>query len=86
MKTGYVNAPNANGIGRFVPQCQRMTLKFCKSHGGSQGVREFIQSDAVEFARKNPGTVLYLKPRRHRSPVVVAEYCKPFKACISSPV
>ena len=22
----------------------------------------------------NPGTVVYLKPRRHRSPVMVAEY------------
>ena len=27
-----------------------------------------------QFAKQNPGTVVYLKPRRHRSPVLVAEY------------
>jgi large subunit ribosomal protein L43 len=76
LRTGFVNAPLSNGIGRFVQQCNRMTIKFCKSGGGSGGVREFIQNDLVDFARQNPGTVLYLKPRRHRSPVVVAEYCE----------
>ena len=30
----------------------------------------------VDFARKNPGIVVYLKPRRHRRPKIVAEYCK----------
>jgi len=74
LKSGYVAAPLANGIGRYVPQCLRMTLKFCKSKGDSKGVREFIENHAVDFARRNPGTVLYLKPRRHRSPVLVAEY------------
>lgn len=38
------------------------------------GVRQFIESDLVDFARKNPGIAIYLKPRRHRSPVLVAEY------------
>ena len=36
--------------------------------------REFIQQDVSQFAKQNPGTVVYLKPRRHRSPVLVAEY------------
>lgn len=76
IKSGYAAAPLANGIGRCVPQCQRMTLKFCFNHGGSAGVRDFIQQDLVEFARAYPGTVIYLKPRRHRSPVLVSEYCK----------
>jgi large subunit ribosomal protein L43 len=30
----------------------------------------------MEFAKTNPGTVVYLKPRRHRYPCMVAEYCK----------
>jgi large subunit ribosomal protein L43 len=51
-----------------------MTIKFCKSHGSSNGVRNFIETDMVDFARRNPGIAMYLKPRRHRSPVVVAEY------------
>eukprot|EP00088_Acartia_fossae_P021964 TRINITY_DN23292_c0_g2_i1.p1 TRINITY_DN23292_c0_g2~~TRINITY_DN23292_c0_g2_i1.p1 ORF type:complete len:197 (+),score=14.82 TRINITY_DN23292_c0_g2_i1:49-639(+) len=68
------NAPLNNGAGRFVPQLARLTIKFCKSHGSSQGVRRFIEEDIVQFAKNNPGTVIYLKPRRHRSPVLVAEY------------
>jgi len=30
----------------------------------------------MDFAKKNPGTVVYIKPRRHKAAVVVAEYCK----------
>jgi len=74
VKSGFVKAPLANGIGRYVPQCQRMTLKFCLGWGNSRGVRDFIQHDLIEFVKQNPGTVMYLKPRRHRSPVLVAEY------------
>ena len=76
LKSGYVKAPLANGLGRVVLQCQRITIKFCKSHGDSRGVREFIENDLIDFARRNPSVVTYLKPRRHRSPVLVAEYRK----------
>ena len=76
MKSGWItaNAPLRNGIGRFIPQLARLTLKFCKNDGSSAGVRQFIQQDVVQFAKQNPNCVLYLKPRRHRSPVMVAEY------------
>ncbi|XP_068626030.1 large ribosomal subunit protein mL43 [Battus philenor] len=74
LKSGFVRAPLQNGVGRYVCQLQRIVLKFCKSHGGSRGLRDFIEQDLVEFASKNPSVVVYLKPRRHRSPVVVAEY------------
>lgn len=30
----------------------------------------------VDFARSHPGVVVYVKPRRHRSPMLVAEYRK----------
>merc|ERR1712002_272408 len=73
--SGYLRAPLQNGVGRYVPQLQRITFKFCKSHGGSRGVREFIEKYIVDWARQNPATVVYLKPRRHRSPCLVAEYC-----------
>ena len=39
-------------------------------------MREFIENDLVNFAKENPGVVVYVKPRRHRAPVVVGEYCK----------
>ena len=39
-------------------------------------LREYIEEDIVQFAKENPHVALYLKPRRNRSPVIVAEYCK----------
>lgn len=74
IPSGFVKSVLQNGVGRYVCQLQRLTLKFCKSHGGSRGMREFIEQDLLEFARSNPGTVVYLKPRRHRSPTLNAEY------------
>ncbi|CAH4034377.1 39S ribosomal protein L43, mitochondrial [Pieris brassicae] len=74
MKTGFVRAPLQNGVGRYVCQLQRIVFKFCKSHGGSRGLRDFIEQDLVDFAKNNPSVVVYLKPRRHRSAVVVGEY------------
>lgn len=73
--SGFPRAVLANGLGRYICQLQRITIKFCKSHGGSRGVREFIENDLVDFAKSNPNIVVYVKPRRHRSPVFVAEYC-----------
>lgn len=59
---------------RHVCQLQRMTLKFCKYLPNSRGLREWIQDEVVDFSRQNPGVVVYLKPRRHKSPVMVCEY------------
>ncbi|XP_020297696.1 39S ribosomal protein L43, mitochondrial [Pseudomyrmex gracilis] len=74
MKSTFLRAPFGLGIGRYVCQLQRVTLKFCKNNGSSRGMRGFIEHDLVEYARENPGVVVYTKPRRHRVPVIVAEY------------
>ncbi|KAG6455859.1 39S ribosomal protein L43, mitochondrial [Manduca sexta] len=74
LPAAFVRAPLQNGVGRYVCQLQRITFKFCKSHGGSRGLRDFIEQNLVEFAKENPGVVVYMKPRRHRSPVIVGEY------------
>ncbi|KAF9416659.1 hypothetical protein HW555_006089 [Spodoptera exigua] len=65
LKPGFVRAPLQNGVGRYVCQLQRIVLKFCKSHGSSRGLRDYIEQDLVDFAKENPGVVVYLKPRRH---------------------
>ena len=85
LRRGLINAnaPLKNGLGRFIPQLMRITIKFCKESPTSQGVREFIERDIVEFAKQNPGSAIYLKPRRHRSPVIVAEYRKFYNDNIS---
>ncbi|XP_018021441.1 39S ribosomal protein L43, mitochondrial-like [Hyalella azteca] len=72
--TTIARTPHYNGIGRFTQQLQRITFKFCKSSGASKGVRDFIEKDLIHYARSNPGVVVYLKPRRHRGPVLKAEY------------
>lgn len=72
----YISTTLANGVGRYVCQLQRITFKFCKEHPSSRGIREFIENDLVDFARKNPGIVVYLQPKRHRKPKLFAEYCK----------
>merc|ERR1719232_699878 len=42
-----------------------------------------IEQDVVQFAKQNPHCVVYLKPRRHRSPVIVAEYLNGERAWMS---
>ncbi|KAK3733739.1 hypothetical protein RRG08_026854 [Elysia crispata] len=63
-----------NGMGRYVCQLQRITFRFCKSHPGSRHMRDFIENHMLDFTQKNPGVVVYLQPRRHRPPSIVAEF------------
>jgi len=74
MKSGFPRAPLQNGLGRYVCQLQRVTLKYCKENGSSRGMRDFIEKGLVDFAKENPGVVVYVKPRRHRTAVMVGEY------------
>ncbi|XKL59893.1 hypothetical protein PGB90_000909 [Kerria lacca] len=74
IPSGFPRLPLKNGIGRVVCQLKRITIKFCKSSGSSQGVRNFIELDLLDFTNNNPEVVIYLKPRRHHSPVVISEY------------
>lgn len=41
--------------------------------------RDFLETDLIDFAKVNPGIVVYVKPRRHRGPVMVAEYRQYFR-------
>ncbi|XP_017889600.1 39S ribosomal protein L43, mitochondrial [Ceratina calcarata] len=74
LKCGHLRVPFALGVGRYVCQLQRVTLKFCKNRGDSLGIRHFLEYDLINYAKENPGVVVYVKPRRHRSPVIKAEY------------
>lgn len=38
--------------------------------------REFIEEGVVDYAKKNPSTVVYVSPQASRIPKIVAEYCK----------
>lgn len=71
---GFPSVPLQNGIGRYICQMKRVTLRFCKSSGSSRGIRDFIETELIHFSENHPGTAVYLKPRRHKSPSFVAEY------------
>ncbi|KAF5281076.1 hypothetical protein FQR65_LT14872 [Abscondita terminalis] len=74
LQPKFLKTPSHNGVGRYVCQLQRVVLKFCKNNGSSMGMREFIEHDLIHYAKENPSTVVYVKPRRHRGPVICAEY------------
>ncbi|KAM6950998.1 large ribosomal subunit protein mL43 [Aplochiton taeniatus] len=63
-----------NGVGRYVCQLKRISLVFSKNAQSSLGAREFIEEGVVDYAKKNPGTVVYVSPRDGRIPKIVAEY------------
>ncbi|XP_023676105.1 39S ribosomal protein L43, mitochondrial [Brienomyrus brachyistius] len=63
-----------NGVGRYVCQLKRVSLIFSKNGQGSLGAREFIEDGVVDFARKNPGVVVYVSPQPVQVAKIVAEY------------
>ncbi|XP_053306396.1 39S ribosomal protein L43, mitochondrial [Spea bombifrons] len=63
-----------NGVGRYVCQLKRVSLIFSKDAQPSRGAREFIEEKVVDFAKQNPGVVLYVSPKQCRVPKLVAEY------------
>uniref|UniRef100_A0A8C4RNE5 Large ribosomal subunit protein mL43 n=1 Tax=Erpetoichthys calabaricus TaxID=27687 RepID=A0A8C4RNE5_ERPCA len=63
-----------NGVGRYVCQLKRLSLVFSKDSANSLGVREFIEDGVVDFARQNPGIVVYVAPEKCSIPKIVAEY------------
>ncbi|XP_068085025.1 large ribosomal subunit protein mL43 [Anabrus simplex] len=83
MLAGFPRAPLQNGLGRWICQLQRITFKFCKHHGTSRGMREFLELDLLDFAKQYPGIVVYVKPRRHRLPNLTAEYLNGGKEVIN---
>ncbi|CAN9508645.1 unnamed protein product [Ophioblennius macclurei] len=63
-----------NGLGRYVTQLKRVSVLFSRKAQSSLGVRDFIEDGVVDYAKKNPGTVVYVSPQPCRIPKIVAEY------------
>uniref|UniRef100_G3NGX6 Large ribosomal subunit protein mL43 n=1 Tax=Gasterosteus aculeatus TaxID=69293 RepID=G3NGX6_GASAC len=63
-----------NGVGRYVCQLKRVSIRFSKKGQSSLGVREFIEEGVVDYAKSNPSTVVYVSPESCRVPKIVAEY------------
>lgn len=63
-----------NGLGRYVQQLQRLSLSLSRDAPPSRGAREFVEREVIDFARRNPGVVIYVNPRPCNVPKIVAEY------------
>ncbi|KAM4851777.1 large ribosomal subunit protein mL43 [Thomomys bottae] len=63
-----------NGLGRYVQQLQRLSFSLSRDASSSRGVREYVEQAVIDFARRNPGVVIYVNPRPCQVPTVVAEY------------
>ncbi|XP_070539914.1 large ribosomal subunit protein mL43-like [Ptychodera flava] len=73
--SAFLRSVLQNGVGRYICQLKRITFQFCKHSGQSRGVRDYIENDLVDFARKNPGVVVYVQPhQKYAQPTLVAEY------------
>ncbi|KAK6302057.1 hypothetical protein J4Q44_G00281100 [Coregonus suidteri] len=55
---------------------ESLPTKCSAKRGGSSslGAREFIEEGVVDFAKNNPGTVVYVSSQFCRIPTIVAEY------------
>ncbi|XP_049614368.1 large ribosomal subunit protein mL43 [Syngnathus scovelli] len=63
-----------NGVGRYVCQLKRISIIFSKKGASSLGVRDYIENGVVDYAKQNPGTVVYVSPEVCSKPKIVAEY------------
>uniref|UniRef100_G1SI76 Large ribosomal subunit protein mL43 n=1 Tax=Oryctolagus cuniculus TaxID=9986 RepID=G1SI76_RABIT len=63
-----------NGLGRYVQQLQRLSFTLSRDSPSSRGAREFVERQVTDFARRNPGVVIYVNARPCNVPRVVAEY------------
>uniref|UniRef100_A0A2K6GSF7 Large ribosomal subunit protein mL43 n=1 Tax=Propithecus coquereli TaxID=379532 RepID=A0A2K6GSF7_PROCO len=63
-----------NGLGRYVQQLQRLSFSLSRDGPSSRGAREFMEREVTDFARRNPGVVMYVNLRPCCVPRVVAEY------------
>ncbi|XP_030684805.1 39S ribosomal protein L43, mitochondrial-like [Nomascus leucogenys] len=63
-----------NGLRRYVRQLQRLSFSVSRDGAWSRGAREFVEREVIDFARRNPGVVIYVNSRPCCMPRVVAEY------------
>ncbi|XP_065264084.1 large ribosomal subunit protein mL43 [Emys orbicularis] len=70
----YLGSVLRNGLGRYVCQLQRLSLAFSPGGQTSRGARGYIEEKVLDFAKQNPGVVVYVTPQKCRTPTVVAEY------------
>lgn len=57
-------------------QLKRVHIRYCDWGGSSQGMRDFIGKELVNFARAVPYCEIVTEVRRNRHPIIRADYCE----------
>lgn len=65
---GTPQTPLQNGVGRYVCQLKRATIRFDKVNQPSTGIRQWIQGDLINYAKANPSVAIYLQPVKDSMP------------------
>ncbi|XP_015722561.1 39S ribosomal protein L43, mitochondrial isoform X2 [Coturnix japonica] len=70
----FLTAVLHNGVGRYVRQLQLLHVVFSPNAPDARGARQFVEEQAVDFARRHPDVVLYVRPCDCPAPLLQAEY------------
>merc|ERR1712076_47390 len=63
-----------HGVGRYLPQLQRLTFQFSKTRLNNRGVRDFLEYNSEAFCKKHPNVVLYVLPTDAPRSRIIAEH------------
>ncbi|KAI8320616.1 hypothetical protein GQ54DRAFT_312512 [Martensiomyces pterosporus] len=63
-----------NGVGAFVFPCRKLVFNYCERSGSSKSMMEYLQTEAMKFAKENPQIEIVVQPRPSRHPIVRALY------------
>ncbi|XP_075240272.1 large ribosomal subunit protein mL43-like [Convolutriloba macropyga] len=62
------------GVGRYLPQLQRLTFQFSKTRTNNKGVRDYLELKSASFCKKHPHVIVYLLPTDAPQSRIIAEY------------
>ncbi|KAJ2456178.1 39S ribosomal protein L51, mitochondrial [Coemansia sp. RSA 2336] len=63
-----------NGVGSFVFPCRKLVFNYCERSGSSKSMMEYLQTEAIEFAKQNPQIEVVVQPRPSKHPIIRAFY------------
>lgn len=68
-----ISPQNLNGLGSFILQCKKITLRYCNWGGSSRGMRRFLENDLKKYVEKNP-KLEFVIVKEHGHPILRGEY------------
>ncbi|KAJ1960549.1 39S ribosomal protein L51, mitochondrial [Dipsacomyces acuminosporus] len=63
-----------NGVGQFVFPCRKLVFNYCERSGSSKSMMEYLQTQAIHFAKQNPQIEVVVQPRPSKHPIIRAFY------------